>query len=268
MADHIPMTFMDQGSTEYLEAFSTLLRGTRSEFSPEDVCRVLTANLPGFGSCVDWGCGTGERTAFLAQRFERTYAVDPYVVMCDATAANVPSAIMIQDSVKDATLPEKVDFALLCHVLYHLPDSEWAATVLQAAAPLKEDGTLAVVLKHSDSQCNDMIAHFGSERWNLFRIVDDFRRQGEFTIELLVLPSHLEVESLEDAEAVARFMLSDRDASSYTNGGPTEEEFKAYVKEHFWNEEEGRGGWNYPEVIALIRRNPFKPTVECFPTKV
>jgi len=267
---HTPMKLWELGSVEYKDAFETLLRGTNSEFPPDQVCRKLTENLPGYASCVDMGCGVGERTSHLAQRFERTYAVDPHALMCEATAAKVPSAYIMQAKFQDVELPEKVDFALLCHVLYYVPSEEWGASVLRAAAPLKENGTLAVIMKHPDSDCNVMINHFSSSEqrgWDLFRIINDFRRQGEFTIEILVLPSHLVTESLEDTEKVARFMLSDRAADSYTDGGPSEDVFKAYVKKNFWSEAEGKGGWNYPEVIALIRRNPFKPTAECFPAK-
>ena len=49
-------------------------------------------------------------------------------------------------------------------------------------------------------------------------------------------------------------MLCDRDADAFSRP-PTEEEFQAYVREHFWDERKGTGGWDCKVVFCCVRRN-------------
>lgn len=261
--DHAFVRFIDIGSEEYLSAFSTLLNGTRWALNPQTVCELLTNDVSSRATVVDWGSGRGERTKFLTQKFKQVYAVEINHVMCEATRQNAPGCVVIEGSVMSTELPEKVDFALLSHVLYHIPVNEWAHCVLQAAAPLKEDGTLAVVMKHPNSGGNDLLRHFGCSGWDLFSIEKEFKSQGEFTIEFITLPSRFQFSTLEDTAEVARFMMSDRPADSYTSL-PTEAEFTTYVKANFWDEANQTGGWNEPEILAIVRRVGASPWINPF----
>ena len=57
------------------------------------------------------------------------------------------------------------------------------------------------------------------------------------------------------AEALRRQEAAcDRDADAFSRP-PTEEEFQAYVREHFWDERKGIGGWDCEEVFCYVRRN-------------
>lgn len=260
----LPMRFIELGNDEYLSAFSILLDGTHWAFNPESVCNRLTNGVSRCETAVDWGSGRGERTKFLVSKFKQVYAVEQSDIMCEATRQNAPGCVIMQGSVTSTELPEKVDFALFSHVLYYIPEDEWAQCVLQVAAPLKEDGTLAVVMKHPDSEGNNMMKHFGSRGWDLFSIEKEVKCHGEFTIEFITLPSHFVFSTLEDTVQVARFILSDRPVDSYTSF-PTEEEFTTYIADKFWDEESKTGGWNEPEILAIIRRigaspwnNPFE----------
>ena len=58
----------------------------------------------------------------------------------------------------------------------------------------------------------------------------------------------------EDTVAIARFMLNDRAADAYPRP-IREEEVRAYVRSHFWDEKHGRGGWRRDALYYLVRRN-------------
>lgn len=60
--------------------------------------------------------------------------------------------------------------------------------------------------------------------------------------------------SFEDTLTLARFMLCDPDADAFSRP-PMEEEFQDYVREHFWDERKGTGGWDCEEVFCCVRRN-------------
>jgi hypothetical protein len=49
-------------------------------------------------------------------------------------------------------------------------------------------------------------------------------------------------------------VLCDRDEDAFSRL-PTEEEFRDYVRTHFWDEARGRGGWDYDVVLCSVRRN-------------
>jgi len=54
-------------------------------------------------------------------------------------------------------------------------------------------------------------------------------------------------------------MLCDRDADAFSRP-PTEEAFQAYVREHFWDERQGSGGWLCATVFCCVRRNTVYAT--------
>ena len=246
--------FFPQGSVAYREAFEILRAGMVSDVPLGDVYQRLVAGLPHRRVAVDWGAGTGAYTQHLVGDFERVYAVEPFAEMRDTLADRVPRAIAVDATMQEAEIPEPVDFGLVSHVLYHVPDTEWGKAILQAAHALGPDGVLCVALKHPEADCNRMIETFGGRRFDLFRLIEDFRHQEEFSIEFLTLPSRLETTSLRDTLAVARFMLSDRPRSSYREL-PDDAALEAWVKKRFWDDSRGRGGWNLPEVLALVRPN-------------
>lgn len=49
-------------------------------------------------------------------------------------------------------------------------------------------------------------------------------------------------------------MMCDRDVDALSNE-PGEAQFQAYVRERFWNERSGAGGWHYNVALCLVRRN-------------
>jgi hypothetical protein len=103
-----------------------------------------------------------------------------------------------------------------------------------------------------------MLEAFGAERFDLYRIAATLRHHPELTLEMRAAPGRLVTISLEDTLAVARFLLFDRTPAGFSRL-PPENEFRRYVREVFWDEARGRGGWNMEQVFALVRRNPGWP---------
>jgi SAM-dependent methyltransferase len=249
------LQFFDEGSADYVAAFQTLIRcnqgGERALLAMVD---AVCAGRPRATRSVDWGAGAGRLTRRLCARFDVVYAVEPSALMRQQLAQAAPAARLIDGTLATATLPEPCDVALLSHVLYHVPDDLWGATVLRCARRLTDGGTLLIVMKHPESDCNAMIEAFGGARFDLYRIADTFRRHPEYTLELRAARGRLVTSSLADTLAVARFMLCDRTPAGYEKL-PTEREFASYVRAHFWDEQRGQGGWSIPQVFALVRRN-------------
>jgi SAM-dependent methyltransferase len=243
-------------STEYAEAFATLLRSYGSREHLYLVLRDLHVGIPSDAAAIDWGAGPGDLTRVLLERIRNVYAVEPNPKLREALAANCPAAHIVDGTIMSADLPCLASVAVLSHVLYHIPDHQWGAHVIRAANFLAPEGVLLVVLKASDSGCNRMLEHFGAPPFDLFtslsRVV---RRHKEFDFSFSHCPHVLRTTSWEDTLQVARFMMADRSENSYS-WRPTEAQFQDYVRTHFWDKKKNAGGWSVDDVCCLIRRNP------------
>jgi SAM-dependent methyltransferase len=249
------MKLLEAGSPEYKQAFELCLGLGSGGATLEERLEAWTRPLPR-RVAVDWGAGGGRASALLCQRFERVYAVEPSPAMRASIAGAAPEAIVVAGDLQSAVIPEAVDFGLINHVLYHLPEADWGRLVLDCAARLSAGGALCISQKHPAAGCGDLMEHFGARRFDLYRLLDAFRGQETFSIEFASTPGRLSMRSFEDTLTVARFVLSDRTAREFSRLG-SEREFRDFVREHFWNEELQQGGWDNPKVYATIRRNPL-----------
>jgi SAM-dependent methyltransferase len=259
LLDGLFMTAMTRyrwDSPEYAEAFAALLRSYGSREHLYSLLRDLLARSPADAAAIDWGAGTGDLTRVLLERARKVYAVEPSAAMRETLAANCPAAQVIDGTIMSAEPPGKVHVAVLSHVLYHIPDHQWAAHVIRAAGFLAPDGVLLVALKDPDSGCNRMLEHFGAPPFDLFaalaRVV---RRHREFDFAFSHSPHTLRTASFEDTLRVARFMMADRAEGAFSCR-PTESQFQEYVRSHFWDEQKKVGGWWIGDVYCLVRPNP------------
>jgi hypothetical protein len=59
-----------------------------------------------------------------------------------------------------ASLPTQVDFGLISHRLYHVPDHIWGTYTMHAAQHLTANGILIVTLKTVDAGCHQLLEHW------------------------------------------------------------------------------------------------------------
>jgi hypothetical protein len=243
-------------STEYAEAFATLLRCYGSREHLYATVRDLLAPIPATASAIDWGAGTGDLTRILLERCRTVYAIEPSPLMRVALAANCPAAQVIDGTIMHTDLPGQASVAVLSHVLYHIPDHQWGAHVIRAASWLAPDGVLLVVLKDADSGCNRMLEHFGAPRFDLIAGLSQVLHQHkEFDFTFSHRSHALLTHTFEETLQIARFMMADRAEEAFS-WRPTEQQFQEYVQHHFWDGARRTGGWSIGDVYCLIRPNP------------
>lgn len=243
-------------SPTYANDFQTLLRSYDER--PGEIA-LLDELVRGFGHdavVVDWGSGSGDLTRWLLTRFRSVCAVEPNPTFREILTRTCPQAQVIAGTIMEADVPEPIDLGFIRHVLYHVPDHKWPAYVLRCAARLSERGVLVVILKHTDSVCNAMLEAFGTRRFDLSSIDADLRRHPELRVEWVAVPGTIATTRFEDTVAIVRFLLNDREEDAYPRP-ITEDEMRDYVRRHFWDEQQGRGGWRCDALYYLIRRNGY-----------
>ena len=253
------MQRFDWNTPEYADAFATLLSCCAERGHFHGFIRDIIAAYPEESRAMDWGAGGGDLTRLLLERFSTVYAVEPHAGMRAALAAKYPEAEVVDGTIASTVPPAKVDVGLISHVYYHVPDHKWGAYTLHAARQLTTGGVLIVALKDPDTGCNRMLEHFGAKAFDLYQaLAPVIRLNPEFDFSFTRLPGPISTHSYEETLKIARFMMCDRDADSFCRA-PTEEAFRAYVREHFWDEGKGVGGWRYNLTLCLVRRNPLYP---------
>ena len=251
------MKLYQYDSEDYKMAFQTVLNClVKDEAATWLMLDSIIKNLLHADVAADWGAGLGNNTAKLCQRFKTVYSIEPNVLMREEIAKTCPDADLLAGTIANTRLPRSVDFGIISHVLYHIPDHEWAGQILHCAEQLSPGGILWVLMKHPDTGCNEMLEAFGAPRFNLFNILKASSKQLKYTIKFQALPGRIKTSTLEDTLTIARFMLSDRSQESFTNL-PGEAAFIQYVKQHLWDEAQQSGGWEFNEITATIGRNPL-----------
>ena len=240
---------------EYAEAFATLVRCAGERVYERQILRELFAAYPAESHAVDWGAGGGDLTSLMVEHFQHVYAVEPHLDKRAVLATRCPRAQILDGTIMSTVLPTKVEVGLISHVFYHVPDDKWGAYTIHAANHLTENGILIVTLKNGDSGCNQMLEHFGAPPYDLYGVLArGMHLHPEFAFSFLRAPASITTTSFAETLTIARFMLCDRDADAFSRP-PTEETFQAYVREHFWDERQGRGGWKCATAFCCVRRN-------------
>jgi len=250
------LIFYPSDSPTYANDFQALLRCYDERPGAIPLLDEIVAGYGPEAVVVDWGCGSGDLTRWLLDRFRTVVAVEPNPSLRETLIGACPRARVIAGTIADADVPQAIDLGFIRHVLYHVPDHKWPACVLRCADRLSERGVLVVILKHPDSGCNAMLEAFGTHRFDLTSIDPELRRRPEFRVERVAVPGTVVTSSFEETVAIARFMLNDREPDSYARP-ISEEEVRAYVRRHFWDEQQGKGGWRCDALYYLVRRNRY-----------
>jgi hypothetical protein len=242
-------------SPEYTDAFSTLAASSGGDSCAEQLVRNLAQGIPRGSCAVDWGAGVGHMTELLLEAIDTVYAVEPNSQRREQLQQNCPRATVIDGTIASFTPPRKVQLGLICHVYYHIPDHKWGAYTIRAARHVAEDGALLITLQAPDSEGARMLAHFGAPPFDLQRnLADVMRAHPEFDFTWSHGRNQISTTSFENTLKIARFMLSDRAEDNYSRA-VSESEFRDYVRSHFWNEEQCKGGWNVFLDYCVVRRN-------------
>ena len=243
------------GDAAYAEAFATLVRCAGERVAERQILREIFAAYPATSHAVDWGAGSGDLTSLMLEHFHQVYAVEPHPGMRAVLVTRCPRAQIVDGTIMSTVLPTPVEVGLISHVLYHVPDDQWGAYTMHAAKQLTENGLLIVSLKTVDSGCNQMLEAFGAPCYDLQGSLGSVMRQHpEFTFAFRRAPATITTTSFVETLQIARFMVCDRDADAFARP-PTEEAFEAYVRAHFWDERQGRGGWECATLFCCVRRN-------------
>ena len=251
----LPVKRFHWDSAEYAEAFATLVRCYGVRVYERQILHEIFSAYPAGSHAVDWGAGGGDLTSLLVEHFHHVYAVEPHPGMRAVLATRCPRAQILDGTIMSTVLSTKVEIGLISHVFYHVPDYKWGAYTIHAAHQLTENGVLIITLKTVDSGCNQMLEHFGAPGYDLHGgLVRVMRRHPEFTFSFRRAPASITTTSFADTLTIARFMLCDRDADTFSRP-PTEEAFQAYVRGHFWDERKGSGGWECDSMFCCVRRN-------------
>lgn len=241
-------------SPEYSDAFGCLLRCSdeRAHLVP-----VLERQLDGVSAAaaaLDWGAGIGDLTRLLARRCPTTFAVEPSASMRAVLRRRLPGVALLEGDVRTATPPVPIDFALLAHVLYHLPDREWLALVARILGTVRLGGRLTVVMKSGPSGCRDMLEQFGAQGFDLERRLEPLAAAPLVaSVRRATLTATIATASYAETEQIARFMMCDRLPGEFA-APPQEEAFVDYVRGRLWDEGRGRGGWRYQASIWTVER--------------
>ncbi len=242
---------------DYADAFATLLKCAGKRASIGRILREIFAQYPAESHAIDWGAGPGDLTKLLLEHAQHVYAVEPHPGMRTELAARCPRAQIFEGTMMLTIPPTKVEVGLISHVFYHIPDHKWGAYTIHAANQLTENGVLVVILKAPDSRCNRMLEHFGAPPYDLYAgLARVMRLHTEFDFSFTRVADAISTTSFEDTLKIARFMLCDRDADAFSSP-PTEQQFQYYVRENFWDESKGAGGWRFHVVYCFVRRNAF-----------
>ena len=240
-------------TAEYSEAFSCLLRCSSERSVLIPYLQTQTHQLRKPAVAADWGAGNGNLTHVLDQHCSPTFAIEPSPTMREILQQKLPRVRVLSGDIATACPPIPLDYALLAHVLYHLPDEQWPALVQRLLEFQAPGGQLVIIMKGKQSGCNLMLERFGAERFDLINQLAPLKKQlPHVDIQTEHLQATITTQNYQDTETIARFMMCDRRIDEFSTP-PTESDFVNYVKTELWNASQTRGGWDYDLTVCRIR---------------
>jgi hypothetical protein len=238
----------------YREAFTRFLAGTDEKAVTYTYLKNILEQLPARRVLLDVGPAEGTTTRQLAPHFERTVCIEPSEPMRRALALACPQAQVLAEPVLEATVDARADLALLSHVLYYVPRTQWVATVSRIMKWLAPGGVLLVLLQNPDEACMRMVHHFTGLRFDLRELADELAALPPSLIadiELDTVPACYRSRDLDETVTVADFHLSIPGGTS-----PAREAVKAYVQQHLHDDNGGYILRHDQHVLRLQRPAP------------
>lgn len=243
----------DSLGSDYDQAFSVFLAHTDQKDRAHAWLEGAVGALPSRRLFVDAGAGTGKVTAWFAEKFDRTVAVEPNPHLRVHLARNCPTAEVVPTPILDCAFASQADFILMSHVLYYIPSDAWQATLDHLASFLTNTGVLVIVLQNSGTDCMALVESFHGRRFDLRAASREFqsRNQGAYDSRIETVASHIETDEFAPAYTVAEFM---RNLLPF-NEPPPRSELEAYVQQNFGSPS---GGYRFScsqDFLVIQRRN-------------
>ncbi len=209
MRDELVLRF-DSQSEAYRGAFDAFLRHTDQKDKARAWLERAVEDLPRRDVFLDAGAGEGSTTAWLAESFERTIAVEPNAYLRQRLEQACPAAGIVPRTILEAEIESRADFVLCSHVFYYIDDDAWVAHLERLASWLAPAGSLVVVMQNPESDCMRMLRNFFGKREGLGDLKESFERADhrDFTAEIDTVPCHVAAPDFKIAYTVAEFMVN------------------------------------------------------------
>jgi len=194
----------------YHDAFKIFLDHTDQKIQARKRLAELVATLDSRETFIDSGAGNGQTTAWLADDFEKTIAVEPNPSLREELIKNCPSADIIGEPIRTANISNLADFILCSHVFYYVGRNDWINNLETLASWLSPTGLLVLILQNENTDCMTMNDHFYGRRFKLGSLADEFRAKygKQYQIQLETVPAHVVTHDFASAFKVAEFMLN------------------------------------------------------------
>lgn len=261
------IAIFDSQGEAYREAFQSFLDHTDQKEQARGWLNRLVDSLSKRRVFIDAGAGNGKVTAWFADRFERTIAIEPNPHLRRELAQTCPKAELISDGILTATLADSANFVLCSHVFYYIDRAAWLAMLEALASWLAPGGSLVVVLQNHESDCMRMLNRFYGRRFDLSQLAAEFRETfgDRYRIDLETSPAAIQTSNFATAATIAEFMLnllplgSEAEAAEAEGEeqqrlpAPGRDEVARYIRQHF---ADGRGGFRFScnQDFLLVRR--------------
>ncbi|MFF8103353.1 class I SAM-dependent methyltransferase [Streptomyces sp. NPDC016640] len=222
----------------YRDALGRFLAGSDEKANTHAYLRGIVERLPVRRVFLDVGAGDGTTTRHLAPLFQRTVCIEPSAPMRRALARACPRARVVASPILEAPVEAQADLALLSHVLYYVPRTQWATTVARIMDWVAPGGVLLVLLQDPDNPCMRMVRHFTGLRFDLRELADELDALPPGLARGAapnVVPARYRSRDVDETVAVACFHLSVPGIPA-----PPREAVEAYVRRHFGD---GEGGY-------------------------
>jgi SAM-dependent methyltransferase len=237
MADSKCIDVYDFRSAAYRHAFQVFLDHTDQKAKTREWLDRLVQALPSRQVFIDAGAGNGKVTAWFADKFRQTIAIEPNPHLCDELRRTCLAAEVVTETILEAQPSALGDLVLCSHVLYYIPRADWMLYLERLASWLSPDGVLVVMLQNHRTDCMRMLDHFLGAHFNLSDLADQFRttRGARYGVALETVPARVATASFDSAYTVAEFMLNLLPIFRPLSRNAVEE----YVREHFSHPTEG-----------------------------
>jgi SAM-dependent methyltransferase len=237
MADSKLVNVYDSRTAAYQHAFQVFLDNTDQKAKAREWLDHLVQGLPSRQVFIDAGAGNGKVTAWFADRFRQTIAIEPNPYLCDELRRTCPTAEVLPETILEARPSASGNLVLCSHVFYYLPRSDWMLHLEKLASWLAPNGVLVVMLQNHRTDCMRMQDHFFGQRFNLSELANAFQAaKGEhYRVEVETVPARVATADFDSAYTVAEFMLNLLPISR----PPSRRDVEEYVREHFRDSAEG-----------------------------